>query len=163
MGREIRKVPKNWEHPKYNHPSYYPQDHSEEGNRYHPLYDEDYNIAAQKWIDNFNLWQKGEHPDFREDYRFWEWAGNPPEEICYRSKMMETNFTEPADCFQIYETVSEGTPISPKFNSLEELASWLVNQGYSEKAASEFCKLGYSMSMVISNGKVYKDIESLAI
>lgn len=168
MSREIRKVPKNWEHPRYNHPSYYPSDRSEAGNRYFPLYDMDYKIEAQKWINNFNLWQKGEHEyqfeskDPPPDY-YWDFDGPPPEEISYRSESLGTEFREPAACYQVYETVSEGTPISPKFDSLEELAAWLVGQGYSEKAASEFCKLGYSMSMAIVNGKIYKDIESLAI
>ena len=33
--------------------------------------------------------------------------------------------------FRMYESVSEGTPISPPFETAEKLASWLVDTGAS--------------------------------
>lgn len=44
----------------------------------------------------------------------------------------------PRDHYQIYETVSEGTPVSPVFESYEEMRRWLINEGYSEEAAAAF-------------------------
>jgi len=47
----------------------------------------------------------------------------------------------------MYETISEGTPISPVFDSLKVLENWLVkDQGYSRKAAQEFCVESWSPS-----------------
>jgi hypothetical protein len=53
-------------------------------------------------------------------------------------------------CFQIYQNVSEGTPVSPIFPSGEELCQWMVAQGESQEAAAEFLKVGHAPSLVIS-------------
>jgi hypothetical protein len=37
---------------------------------------------------------------------------------------------EPKDCFQVYETISAGTPKSPVFSSLEDLKSFLLSNGW---------------------------------
>ena len=39
MDREIRRVPENWEHPKYNSKHFYPDMHQSDSryDRYHPL------------------------------------------------------------------------------------------------------------------------------
>jgi hypothetical protein len=55
--------------------------------------------------------------------------------------------------YQIYEDVSEGTPVSPIFASLDEMKTWLLEQGYSEKAASKFVKYGWAPSMIFSSEK----------
>ena len=57
---------------------------------------------------------------------------------------------EQKTCFQIYQNVSEGTPISPIFRAGEELCQWMVAQGESQEAATEFLKVGHAPSLVIS-------------
>ena len=138
MGREIRRVPPGWEHPK-----------SARG--YIPLYDEDYETAATEWTKDNQLWQKGEHPDQighnDRPARFKDWGGDSPDSLYYRAK-----WTEKPTYYQIYETVSEGTPTSPVFANLDEMKVWLLEEGFSEFAASEFCKTGYAPSMVFTPG-----------
>ena len=135
MGREIRRVPEGWEHPKIDRVFY------------RPLYDKDFETAAREWLDNCIAWDNGTHKD-AETYKeecpfFWQWYGDPPDHEYYRPKF------ENADCFQIYETVSEGTPISPVFKSKAEMLAWLIGQGYSENAASQFIEYEYAFSMVV--------------
>ena len=122
MGREIRRVPKGWKHPKTL------------TSGYTPLHDKPYSEAA---ADN-------------EDYYRPEWK---PEEMTH---------------YQLYETVSEGTPISPVFSSLDQLEDWMVTNGdpvhgaISRRAAREFCKSGYAPSMMFIPGRgLLGGIESL--
>lgn len=75
MGREIRRVTPDWQHPIRRGKLYPTHDEFREG---------------------------GQH------YRQRDWS---PEE---------------ATAYQVYETVSEGTPISPVFKTEEELVQWLV-------------------------------------
>lgn len=62
--------------------------------------------------------------------------------------------------WQLWETVSEGSPVSPVFETPEGLEAWLIGEGYSEGAAKSFIESGWVMSGVMVNGKFYKDIES---
>lgn len=65
--------------------------------------------------------------------------------------------------YQIYETVSEGTPINPVFKSMEELAAWLTAQGISRAAAEAFIAQGSAPSFVVrSSGTTEPGIEALA-
>lgn len=147
MGREIRRVPPNWEHPK-----------NEEGD-YISMYDEDYESAADKWVAECVLWSQGQHPDQLENKEkgrrmacryYWEWAGGPPDEESHRPK-----FTEEPTWYQMYQNVSEGTPVSPPFETLEELRDWIVVNGdgwgrpVSREAADRFVQSGYAPSMAI--------------
>jgi len=66
------------------------------------------------------------------------------------------------DGWQVWETVSEGSPISPVFATSDEMVRWLTDQGYSELAAKEFAKQGWAPSMIMIGGSFYNDIESLA-
>ena len=118
MGREVRKVPENWEHPK------------NDNGRYQPMFDESYKENADEWLKNCILWSKGEHPDQDEKTRckyFWEWGGGPPDEQYYRPHWKEEERTH----IQMYETCSEGTPISPVIKTPEELARWLTDNNAS--------------------------------
>lgn len=64
--------------------------------------------------------------------------------------------------WQVWETIPEGSPVSPVFTTEEALQNWLIHeQGYSEGAAERFTQVGWSPTMVMSNGHAYKDIESL--
>lgn len=138
MGREIRRVPPGWEHPR------------DDTGRYKPLHDELYKVAAEDWMLEVISWADGSHPDLQKDpelgarYFFWDWHGGPPDEEYYRP-----DFTEKPTHFQVYETVSEGTPTSPVFATTDEIVAWLVGEGHSRAAAEGFVKAKWCPSMVM--------------
>lgn len=154
MGREIRRVPAGWEHPRDN-----------QGN-FLPLYDRDYATEAAQWVTDFELWRKGTHPDqiripaaTAPYIYFWEWADGPPMNGAYRPFWAEEDATH----FQVYETVSEGTPTSPVFASLDELQAWLIGQGYAAEAAEAFTQKGWAPSLLIRDGVVHSEIHASAV
>lgn len=160
MGREIRRVPSDWIHPKQTRRIWTGQDYETvETSYYRPLYDKDYETAAQEWIAEFDQWRAGTHPHQSDDCRYyWEYANTPDEET-HRSRKWTD---EQATHYQIYETVSEGTPVSPVFATLDELVEWCVTQGYSRYAAEQFAKHGWvpSMVMEMTSGIIAQDIEA---
>lgn len=158
MGREIRRVPPNWEHPRYTEDDC--RGHRQNVGHYKSLFDEDYETAALEWIEEFMLWQSGKHPSQPSAYAkyYWEWSGNPPNEESYRPK-----FAEEPTWYQVYETVSEGSPTTPPFATQDELIDYLVNVGemagtqyerkHSRDAATKFVKdSGYAPSMIVERG-----------
>ena len=70
--------------------------------------------------------------------------------------------------YMMYETCSEGTPISPAFKTPEELARWLADnnasafagQGASYESWLRICKGGYAPSAIIMNGKLMSGVEA---
>lgn len=133
MGREIRKVPKGWEHPR------------DKNGKYKPMFEEPYIDVLEDWIKNHRLWQQGqhpnqlEHPEATRDSKFYaEWSDNPPNVEFYNPNKWTA---KEATCYQVYETITEGTPLSPVFYNLKALEDWLVQkQGYEREYAHEFCK-----------------------
>lgn len=134
MGREIRMVPPNWEHPKTTRPNHRLGRMEE---CYQPLYDNDFETAMQAWLDELEEWKNGKMAeeaadpkfgtgiDTTQPYRsFCEWSHCAPTPEYYRPVWKE-------DCtwIQMYETVSEGTPVSPAFATPEELIDYLVANG----------------------------------
>src|SRR4051812_14783374 len=107
MGREIRMVPPNWDHPKHD-------------GRLQPMFDRTFEKEAAEWKSEFAAWERGERPDFCTDdsrlLEFWEWHGAPPDRAYYRPWK-----DDEATWFQIWETVSEGTPVTPPFATRAEL------------------------------------------
>lgn len=152
MGREIRRVPLGWEHPR-----------DERGN-YVPMFDEDFESVANEWVVNFRLWENGTHkdlikyPEYKETYPYYWQYDSPPTEEEYRPKFE----TEPI-CYQVYEDVSEGTPVSPVFKTQSDMKNWLIKQGHSEKAATDFIELGFCFSMVINGGQMKSNIDTFDI
>ncbi len=142
MSREIRRVPKDWQHPR------------NERGHYQPLYDKSYKGAAQEWLQNLMDWESDKDGErtrvTTEDdiWYYWDWDGGPPDEDYYRPEWHD----EPTH-YQIYETVSKGTPTSPVFASLDEMFNWLIAEGYSGAAAGKFVKIGWAPSMVFAPGK----------
>lgn len=67
--------------------------------------------------------------------------------------------------WQMWETVTEGSPQTPVFRKPEELVEYLVtNSGYSRSAATNFVMgSGWVPSGMMVNGKMYSDVESAAI
>lgn len=118
MGREIRMVPANWEHPKQER---WPD-------RFQPMYNRTFEEAAAEWKKEFSDWERGERPDYCSDdskgLEYWEWNSSPPDRAYYRPWKAEE-----ATWFQVWETVSEGTPVTPPFATKEELVDYLVANG----------------------------------
>jgi hypothetical protein len=149
MGREIRRVPPDWEHPVYTADTAPRRDWI---GHHIPLYDRSYREAAEEWMAGYQAWQNHTHRDwekFHDRYPyFWDWD-SPPNQEHYR----EEEWTpEEATAYQMYETVSEGTPVSPVFETTDQLWAWLVNEkGYSHAAADAFIRDGWAPSMVVFN------------
>lgn len=134
MGREIRRVIPNWEHPRHKctHSLSYggcTEAKLHGGYCYKPLLDETYEDASILWRQNLIAWNNGthealeRHPEYKDEMQYWEWD-SPPSPDYYRPKWLE----EPT-WVQVYETVSEGTPVTPPFATKEELVEYLVEYG----------------------------------
>lgn len=119
MGREVRMVPADWAHPQ------------DERGDYIPLYGG--SVAKQQalWDEEAAQWEKGLCRDGSKwvpkrpsmNFPYTEWNGERPKPEDYMPDFPEGSATH----FMMYETTSEGTPISPAFASAEELARWLAN------------------------------------
>lgn len=177
MGREIRRVPANWQHPKIR------CDHRpicQNGECYQPMRDENFDDAAKEWKEDFLSWERGERPDYcSEEYRnleFWEYTNDPPDRKYYRPYK-----DEEATWYQVYETVSEGTPVTPPFATQQELVEYLINNGdfwdqrrlakgddwgragWSKEEAENFVYGdGWAPSMVMEGGIIKHGTEILA-
>lgn len=150
MGRELRMVPKGWEHPK-----------DDEG-RYVPLFNskprEVFLREVAEWYENQRLWSLKQHPDqlkYDDTPRsFEDWDGGPPNP----DDRMPCWETSERTHFQMYESTTEGTPISPVCESAEELARWLVDNRASSFAHDTATyeqwlgaiKVGWAPSMVFT-------------
>lgn len=127
MSREVRRVPASWEHPRDERGHHVPLlcgSFAQEARQY----EED----ARQWaLGNRRNW--GDGPDFvprdakTEGMPFEKWHGPPPREEAYMPDWPEAERTH----LQMYETTTEGTPISPVMATAEELARWLVDNGAS--------------------------------
>jgi len=129
MSREVRRVPLDWKHP--THP--YPETHwsRTSPSRLHDAYSAFFCLntpsvsdAQARWDEENAQWSAGTHK-YQKAYPYVEYAGERP-----------TTFTNmpdfPADevlGFCLYETVSEGTPVTPVFATEEELVNYLSTIG----------------------------------
>jgi hypothetical protein len=126
MGREVRKVPADWNHPR------------NAAGHLIPLYGESFAARLAQWDEGKEKWEEGLRRDFRErnvwkprdrdeDCSYEKWDGPRPEAQDYMPDW------KPDECthFQMYETCTEGTPISPVKETPEELARWLAANGAS--------------------------------
>lgn len=163
MGREIRRVPPNWEHPKKER---FDMRSGRRVEGYQPLYDEPFAPAMREWIQNWEAWEAGTHEDFAkhsaECPNYWDWSSGPPDPLYYRPNWKDGEAT----WYQVYETVSEGTPVSPPFATQDELVDYLVANGdfwdqkrgdapWDRASAEKFVKCsGWAPSMVIDNGQI---------
>lgn len=138
MGREVRRVPPNWEHPRWTAEE---TTDSKKIGKYKSMHDEDYETARQTWLSELEQWHHGSHhhqlylkntygedsEDFQGtingEYDYWEYNSPPDRDSC------RPKFTEEPTWYQLYQTVSEGTPVSPAFETQEELARYLSENG----------------------------------
>lgn len=117
MGRELRRVPPNWDHPR------------DEYGKYIPMTDQEYD--PQKWIDEF-IACGGWHQEESGRVPFWEHS--PPPSY----KGMRPKYQAEPTWYQVYENVSEGTPATAPFATQDELIDYLVDVG--EFAGTQWVK-----------------------
>ena len=104
MGREVRKVPATWEHPKDRSGAFVPMMAT------FPYTDEDIREGIQ------DGWLEGDPPHYGYDVMP-QWP-----------ELERTHY-------QMYETATDGTPISPVMETPEALARWLADHGASAFAS----------------------------
>ena len=124
MGREIRRVPADWEHPK-----------------------DDRGLLISLINSTFDDRGDPEEDDEPEWYR--------------------RAFTSEPTHYQLYETVTEGTPLSPVFETKEELGIWMMANPdpvwgqRSQAAVDAFLESEWSISMMGIGNKVIDGMEAL--
>lgn len=152
MSREVRRVPADWKHPTHGR-------YSDGLPRHVPMFDKPHAEALREhldedlpaWLEGERLWrvegkvkrhdgnvqsveeviadtEPHRRPAGAPTYQWW--AGEMPSPPNPKDYMPDW----PADQrthFMMYETCSEGTPISPAFEKAEDLARWLTDNGAS--------------------------------
>lgn len=161
MGREVRRVPADWVHPR-----------REDAERsLQPMFGRSFAEAAKEWKEHLLAWEAGHNPFFdkpRKDEdteEFWEYNGGPPDRDYYLPDWPEETRTH----YQMYETCTEGTPISPVMETPEKLARWLTDNNasaFGEQIASYEAWLrvvngGYACSAAISEKGLESGVEAL--
>jgi hypothetical protein len=167
MGREVRMVPPGWEHPK------------DAKGKYIPLMKGSYAERAAEWEDGYAAWQRGEIENYSaepgapkwkpksesalECSTYTEWTGSRPSPDDYMPTFPEGTAT----MLMMYEDTSEGTPISPAFDTPEKLARWLADNGASAFADMTAtyeqwlatCKDGWAPSAIMQGGVLRSGVE----
>ena len=121
MGREIRRVTKDWVHP------------IDDSGKPKPMYNEYYGDVLKQWISDNISWDNGTHkdlisdPSIKERYPFYAMYHGDAPDINYYQIRRYTN--EQLTHIQLYETTSEGTPLSPIFRAddLDGLCEWAAS------------------------------------
>lgn len=136
MGREIRMVPPNWDHPR------------DARGEYKPMLRGRFEDEARGWKEGFAKWEAGLRPGFdpetkdevwqpkagwsyadiyadQPDQEWWEYHGGPPSD----REMYRPWADAEATWVQVWETVSEGTPVTPPFATRAELVDYLAAHG----------------------------------
>lgn len=164
MGREVRKVPATWQHPK------------DARGRYIPLMGSSYAKRLAEWEEEKAKWAEGFRRDYSndgwrpldaDDDDFEGWCGARPLAENYMPDWPEAERTH----LMMYEDTSEGTPISPAFATPEELARWLADnnasalghQGASYEAWLAMAREGWAPSAAIIDGRMMSGVEVAAL
>ena len=146
MSREVRRVPLDWQHPR------------DERGHYVPMFDTAYEDDLAEWIEGRRKWDAGEDSDRARYGGTWEeWSGSAPTPETYRPSWTEDN---PPVGYQVYESVSEGTPVSPVFPDRESMIVWLMADPpigiggrilhLTREQAERFAEDAYAPSMVFT-------------
>ena len=161
MGREVRRVISNWEHPK-----------DVRGN-YIPLFDTNVIACQAEWDLGAQKWAEGLVDDWHGGWKvrdvgigsetYSEYAGERPRAEDHMPQCTEVEKTH----LMMYETVTEGTPISPVFSTPEELAHWLTDNEASacgDQVASyegwlRVAQGGYAPSMVMDSAGMRSGVD----
>jgi hypothetical protein len=146
MGREVRMVKPGWEHPKDHKGSNKPLfPHKFYAGSLKDFLEVQKEKGLQAAIEKF-----GEAPDLNDYMPDWK-EGE-------------------ATLFCMYETCTEGTPISPAFENVEDLAYWLADNGASSFGSMTAtyeqwlatCKSGFAFSAAIVGGNLISGVEAVA-
>lgn len=156
MSREVRRVPANWQHPKYDAEEVAARGDYLRG-RYKPLR-RGYEADASDFLALANAKGLQEAVDY---------FGQAPNREHYMPDWPDAERTH----LMMYETTSEGTPISPSFATPEELARWLADSGASAFGSSgatyeqwlSAARRGWSPSAVMEGGRMMSGVEALAV
>jgi hypothetical protein len=161
MGREVRRVPQDWQHPKDN------------GGHYAPLHGGSASLDQAKWDEGAAQWARGFRDDWKGGWKaldggegaatFAEWYGDRPVASDYMPDWPASERTH----WQMYESTTEGTPISPVMDSPESLARWLADNGASAFGSSTAsyeswlatCQSGYSVGLVHNGTDLVSGVE----
>lgn len=138
MGREVRKVPADWQHPK------------DARGRYVPLLGHTYAEELRR--------HAARDPAKYSADEYFGLIGLPSD---YMPEF------ENATHLMIYETCTEGTPITPAFATPEELARWAADNGasaYGSETASyeawlAMIREGSVVGAVIVNGTIVSGVQ----
>jgi hypothetical protein len=174
MGREVRRVPKDWQHPKALNDYRQRQE-------FVPLHDSSrraYAAEAADWDEGYAKWGQGlcrsygdgeKWAPIEDEYRnmrYTDYSGPRPSPDDYMPDWPEEQRTH----LMMYEDTSEGTPISPAFETPEELARWLADNEASAFASDtatyeqwlSVCRGGYAPSMVVRGGEIMSGVAFMA-
>lgn len=138
MGRQVRKIKPGWQHPQEGY-------YSDGTIRYRPLFEGPFSKKLAAWQEGQEKWSQGLVEDWAPErhnapLKLWkplepqhmkftwsEWHGECPREEDHMPEWAPGEAT----LFVMYEDTTEGTPISPAFESPHELARWLDHTGAS--------------------------------
>ena len=162
MSREVRIVPPDWQHPK------------DGKGRFVPLLSGSFEHDDAEYTAERAAWEFG----FRRGYGEDQWVprepsdgnlcnvyyGRRPDEDDYMPEFPEDTATH----YMMYETCSEGTPISPAFDTPEALARWLADTGasaFADLTASYegwliVCRGEPGIGLVSMGGKMMSGVEA---
>lgn len=158
MGREVRRIKRGWVHP------------LNDSGQPTPLHRGSYAREVADWDAECAKWCTGWRPDYCDDttlrsdvYGYYDWAGSRPQPHDYMP-----DFGAEADMLVMYEVTTEGTPISPAFETPEELARWLADNkasAFGGMTASyeewlSVCKGAFAPSMVLAGDKLMSGVEA---
>ncbi|WBU27560.1 hypothetical protein OOZ54_12730 [Rhodopseudomonas palustris] len=153
MSREVRRVPATWAHPR------------DRQGRFIPLRGDNYAAAAAAWDEGARQWAAGmvatndsrpgapawrPRDGFTVSRSYEDFAGLRPIAAAFMPDWQPEERTH----WQMYESSSHGTPLSPPLPSTAELASWLADHHASigpglTASAAEWLKLiehGYGVT-----------------
>lgn len=146
-----------------------------DGVQHKPLLGHSYPKRLLEWEEGKRQWARGLRFNYAEEkwvllddvgVDTWEeWEGDRPDPDDYMPDWPEAERTH----YQMYETCSEGTPISPVTDSPEKLACWLADHGASAFAGMTatyeqwlaMIDEGSSVSMVVSDGRLMSGVEAI--
>jgi hypothetical protein len=123
----------------------------------------------REWEKELKDWYK-EYYEFEGGKKFGEvrksdggtyedWAGDPP------SPPNPYDYMPNGAWYQLFENVSEGTPLSPPFETKQALIDWLSSNKdfwgnqWSKESAEFIVEQGFALSGIMSGGKYYKPEE----
>lgn len=167
MSREIRRVPANWDHPQKEHKYSGKQE-------YRSLMQWDYKEELETFFEDLKKYYK-EYEEFETGEVFWEWKeyqkskaqGHTYEDWAWKPPTPPNpyDYMPTGEWYQLFQTVSEWTPLSPPFETKWELIDWLSNNKdywdtqWSPEWAKHIVESGWAISGVMVGGKIYRPEE----